>query len=72
MDRAQILTLLTGFDKRLASIADQAAETLAHAQRTLGRLNRLHNNLDQLRARFLASVNTDARPSADNIQTPND
>jgi hypothetical protein len=58
MNSAEILTLLTGFEKRLTTIVDQATETVAQAQHTLDRLNRLRRDLEDLHARFLANVDT--------------
>ncbi len=70
MNSAEILTLLTGFEKRLATIFDQATETVAQAQHTLDRLNRLRHDLDELRARFLANVDTGVHTPLNN-QSPN-
>jgi hypothetical protein len=58
MTPAEVLSHLTGFDKRLATLVDQATETVAQAQHTLDRINRLREDLNQLRAFFLASTET--------------
>jgi hypothetical protein len=58
MSNEEVLNLLTTFEKRLATIADQAAETREQAQHTLERIQRLRQDLGQLRDRILASVDT--------------
>jgi hypothetical protein len=71
MNHAHILKLLASFEKRLAVIVDDATESVTQAQRALDRLNRLRNDLNQLQARFLSSVETGVHAALDS-QTPSD
>jgi uncharacterized coiled-coil DUF342 family protein len=54
----EIVSLLFSFEKRLATIADQAQETREQAQHTLDRINRLRHDLDLFKQRLLSSVDT--------------
>ena len=62
MSGNDFLHLLASFEKRLATIADQVAETREQAQHTLERINRLRQDLTQLKDRFLATADTGAHP----------
>jgi hypothetical protein len=54
----ELLDLLAGLARRLASIADQAQETCAQAQHTLDRVNRLRQELDQVSKKILSIADT--------------
>jgi hypothetical protein len=58
MSSEELLNLLTNFEKRLATIADQAAETREQAQHTLERIDRLRHDLAQVRQHILSTVET--------------
>jgi uncharacterized protein YoxC len=54
----EMINLLSSFEKRLATIADQAHETREQAQHTLDRLNRLRRDLELVKERLTSSVDT--------------
>jgi hypothetical protein len=54
----EMMTLLLSFEKRLATIADQAHETREQAQHTLDRINRLRRDLDLLKQTLVAAMET--------------
>ena len=54
----EVMTLLLSFEKRLATIAEQAHETCEQAQHTLDRINRLRRDLDQLKQTLVAATST--------------
>jgi hypothetical protein len=58
MTDEEVLALLESFEKRLATIADQAQETCQQAQHTLQRINRLREDLGRLRLDFLSTTDT--------------
>jgi hypothetical protein len=58
MTPEEIVSLLLSFEKRLATIADQAHETREQAQHTLDRINRLRHDLDAFRLRLMSSFDT--------------
>src|SRR5262249_32254771 len=62
MSGNDFLHLLASFEKRLATIADQAAETREPAHHTLERITGLRQDLPQLKARSLATADTGAHP----------
>ncbi|HEY7312287.1 MAG TPA: hypothetical protein VH643_23185 [Gemmataceae bacterium] len=59
MDTHEILQLLMSFNKRLATIADQAHETREQAQHTLDRIYLLSDHIEQLRRRIEIESVTD-------------
>jgi hypothetical protein len=67
MTPEEIVTLLMSFERRLATVADQAHETREQAQHTFDRINRLRRDLELLRQSLTSSVDTinypPARPS---------
>jgi regulator of replication initiation timing len=62
MSSEDVLNLLANFERRLATIADQAAETREQAQHTLERINRLRQDLAQFKDRLLATADTGTHP----------
>jgi hypothetical protein len=58
MSDPDFLNLLASLEKRLSTIADQAAETREQAQHTLDRLNRLRHDLDRVKAQLIATTDT--------------
>lgn len=58
MTTREIVALLSNFEKRLATIADQATETRAQAQHTLERINRLVQEVEQLKFRIISTADT--------------
>ncbi len=67
MNAQEVARLLTRFEKRLATLADQARETRERAQHALDRLNRLRQDVKRLKAQMLAEIPTD-----DDIRIPPD
>ena len=59
METHEILQLLMSFNKRLATIADQAHETREQAQHTLDRIYLLSDHIEQLRHRIEIESVTD-------------
>jgi uncharacterized protein YoxC len=58
MTPEEMVHLLTSFERRLATIADQAQETREQAQHTLDRVNRLRRDLELVKERLTSSVDT--------------
>jgi hypothetical protein len=58
MTLEEMVTLLLSFERRLATIADQAHETREQAQHTLDRINRLRRDLDLLKQNLTATLDT--------------
>ena len=58
MNPNELLDALARFEKRLATIADQAREVRDQAQHTLDRLNRLRRDFEQLRSRYVSTSET--------------
>jgi hypothetical protein len=58
MTASEIIHLLGALERRLATIADQAAETLAQAQHTRDRVERLRRELGQLKAVLTSTADT--------------
>ena len=54
----EMINLLTSFEKRLATISDQAAEARAQAQHTIDRINKLRQDIEQLKHRVVATADT--------------
>jgi hypothetical protein len=54
----EMVTLLLSFERRLATIADQAHETREQAQHTFDRINRLRRDLELLKMNLTASLDT--------------
>ncbi len=65
MTQEEIIRLLASFEKRLATIADQARETREQAQHTLDRINRLRQDLEQVKSQLVSLADT-----SDQIPTP--
>jgi hypothetical protein len=58
MNTTEIVNLLTGFEKRLGTIADQAQETREQAQHTLERINLLLQEIENVRRKVMATIET--------------
>ncbi len=58
MKTNEMINLLASFEKRLAAISDQAAEARAHAQHTIDRINKLRQDIEQLKHRVIATADT--------------
>jgi hypothetical protein len=58
MTTADFISLLASLEKRLSTIADQAAETREQAQHTLDRLDRLRHDLERVKAGLIATADT--------------
>jgi hypothetical protein len=58
MTDEEVLALLESFEKRLATVADQAQETCEQAQHTLQRVNRLRDDIGRLKLDFLSAADT--------------
>lgn len=58
MTTKEILALLANFEKRLSTIADQATETREQAQHTLDRINKLRQEVEQVKARIVSTADT--------------
>jgi hypothetical protein len=63
-----VLNLLASFEKRLATICDQARETREQAQHTLDRVNKLFQDVENLKTKILATADTQDHPPL----SPND
>jgi hypothetical protein len=68
MSHASILKLLIELEKRLVVITSKATQTAAHAQHTLEHLHQLANDVTQLRARLLSTVDTGGHPPLGDTQ----
>jgi predicted nucleic acid-binding Zn-ribbon protein len=53
-----VLNLLNSFQKRLATIEDQARESRDQAQHVLDRVGKLRHDLEELTKRVLATIDT--------------
>lgn len=53
-----VLTLLTSFQKRLATIEDQARESRDQGQHVLDRIGKLRHDLEELAKKVLATIDT--------------
>jgi hypothetical protein len=58
MVNEEIVTLLSGFSKRLATLADMAHETREQAQHLLERINLLRREVEILRNHLVADSDT--------------
>jgi hypothetical protein len=54
----EMVNLLMSFERRLATLADQAHETREQAQHTLDRINRLRRDLELVKDRLTSSIDT--------------
>jgi hypothetical protein len=58
MNTLDFINLLATLEKRLSTIADQAAETREQAQHTLDRLHRLRQDIEAVKAKLISISDT--------------
>ena len=58
MKTDELLRLLAGLERKLASVSDQARETREQAQHTLDRLDLVRQELERLRLMLIAKADT--------------
>ncbi len=70
MTTDEVVTLLSNLEKRLTTIADQAEETRSQAQHTLERIDKLRTEVESLRRKALASMDTMEQPALPSLTEP--
>jgi hypothetical protein len=64
-----VLNLLNSFQKRLATIEDQARESRDQAQHVLDRVGKLRHDLEELAKKVLATMDTGEHVPIDHGET---